>query len=737
MTLSPTKLLRLAALLAPLALLPAQAAAQAGYWRTSGNEILDADGDAVRIAGINWYGFETANEVPHGLWTREYKSVLDQIKSMGFNTVRIPFSNQMLRSTTIPSISFWSNGPINTDLQGLTPIQVMDKIIAYCGQIGLKVMLDNHRSDNGNSAQANGLWYTSAYPESQWIADWQLLTRRYLGNTTVVAMDLRNEPHLMVNGVASGACWGCGGPTDWRLAAERAGNAILAINPDLLIVVEGNDSFGGSGTWWGGQLAGARDFPVRLSVANRLVYSPHDYGPVEFQQSWFNAATTQASLEAVWERNWGYIDSQGIAPVLVGEFGTPNAAPDVSSTAAGSQGQWFTALVRFMEKRPTIHWTYWALNGNDRYGLYDGTFAAVALPQKLTLLQTIQAPFGGGAPTTYALTVTRGGTGSGTVAGGTISCGTTCTATYASGTTVTLTATPAAGSRFAGWSGACTGTGSCVLGMTANRSVVATFDVSTGTSYALTVARAGTGTGVVTSTPAAVTCGATCAASFASGTTVTLSATVASNSTFTGWSGACTGTAATCTVTMTAAQTVTATFTALATNPLTVTKAGTGSGTVASSPAGISCGTVCSASYGGNALVVLTATAASGSTFTGWSGACTGAAATCSVAMNAARAVTATFSASGGGDPTAPCANAVTFTSNTGNFNTTGAACFRTATRVNGWGCSNFAGRTVSVNGGTATASCGAGPFPLAQVGGYTYFAVSAGSYPWASIYTW
>jgi uncharacterized repeat protein (TIGR02543 family) len=299
---------------------------------------------------------------------------------------------------------------------------------------------------------------------------------------------------------------------------------------------------------------------------------------------------------------------------------------------------------------------------------------------------------------------------------------------------VTLTANPApAGSTFAGWSGACTGTGACVVTMTANRSVGATFN---GTGFALTVTKAGTGTGVVTSTPAGISCGATCAASFGSGTTVTLSAAIASNSTFAGWSGACTGTATTCTVTMTAARTVTATFTALATNPLTVTRAGTGSGTVTSSPAGISCGTTCSASYGGNAVVVLTATAASGSTFVGWSGACSGTTPTCSVTMNAARTVTATFDVAGG-DGTAPCANAVTFTSNTGNFNTTGAVCYRTATRVSGWGCSNFAGRTVSVNGGTATASCGAGPFPLAQVGGYTYFSVTAGSYRWASIYVW
>ncbi|HYD42153.1 MAG TPA: cellulase family glycosylhydrolase [Anaeromyxobacter sp.] len=351
---------------------------------------------------------------------------------------------------------------------------------------------------------------------------------------------------------------------------------------------------------------------------------------------------------------------------------------------------------------------------------------------------TYISPFVPTTGTTYPLTVTKSGTGTGTVtsSSGGISCGATCSATYASGTTVTLTAAAASGSAFGGWSGACTGTAlTCSVSMTAARTVTATFSPSTTPTYTLTVTKSGTGTGVVTSTPAGISCGAACAASFASGATVTLSAAIASNSTFAGWSGACTGTAATCTVSMTAARTVTATFTSLPTYPLTVTKAGTGSGTVTSSPAGIDCGTACSASYGGNVVVVLTATAAAGSTFAGWSGACTGTAATCSVSMTAARTATATFNPSGTG--TTPCANPVTFTSNTGNFNTTGAVCYRTAQRVNGWGCSNFAGRTVSVNGGTATATCGAGPFPLAQVGGYTYFSATAGSYPWASIYIW
>ena len=237
------------------------------------------------------------------------------------------------------------------------------------------------------------------------------------------------------------------------------------------------------------------------------------------------------------------------------------------------------------------------------------------------------------------VTVTKAGTGSGTVTSSPagINCGPTCSASFPNGTSVTLTATPAAGSTFTGWSGACTGTGACNLTMSANRAVTATFALVTRT---LTVAKAGTGSGTVTSSPAGINCGPTCSASFPNGTSVTLTATPAAGSTFTGWSGACTGTGA-CNLTMSANRAVTATF-ALVTRTLTVAKAGTGSGTVTSSPAGINCGPTCSASFPNGTSVTLTATPAAGSTFTGWSGACTGTGA-CNLTMSANRAVTATF----------------------------------------------------------------------------------------------
>jgi hypothetical protein len=246
----------------------------------------------------------------------------------------------------------------------------------------------------------------------------------------------------------------------------------------------------------------------------------------------------------------------------------------------------------------------------------------------------------------FVLSVTKAGTGGGTVTSSPagIICGADCSESYASGTSVTLTATSAAGSTFGGWSGACAGAGACTLSMTEARSVTATFNKSPVVSYSLTVTKAGTGGGTVTSSPAGIICGVDCSESYASGTSVTLTATSAAGSTFGGWSGACAG-AGTCTLIMTEARSVTAAFntTTIANSGLTLTKAGTGSGIVVSKPGrGIDCGADCWESYPSGTIITLTALPTSLSNFGGWSGACTGTG-PCNLNMTEARAVTATF----------------------------------------------------------------------------------------------
>jgi hypothetical protein len=161
----------------------------------------------------------------------------------------------------------------------------------------------------------------------------------------------------------------------------------------------------------------------------------------------------------------------------------------------------------------------------------------------------------------YTLSVLLAGAGIGTVtsdpAG--INCGSDCSETYGAGTLVTLTATPEAGSIFAGWSGACSGTDLCIVTMDAARDVAATFTTSS-QAYTLTVTLSGTGSGTVTSDPAGIDCGADCNESYSVNTLVTLTATPEAGSIFSGWSGACSGTDL-CIVTMDAARMVAATFT--------------------------------------------------------------------------------------------------------------------------------------------------------------------------------
>jgi len=229
-----------------------------GWLSTQGNQIIDASGHPFQIEGVNWFGFESSTLAPHGLWTRGYKDMMSQMKDLGFNAIRLPFSSDTLHSGSSPNGIDFAKNP---DLQGLSALQVMDKIVDYAGQIGLKIILDHHRSDSGAGTSGNGLWYDAQHSQAQWISDWQMLATRYANDTTVIGGDLHNEPY---NGV-----WGGGGANDWAAAAEQAGNAIGAVNPNWLIFVEGVGSYKGESYWWGGNLMGVKDRPIELTCLFR------------------------------------------------------------------------------------------------------------------------------------------------------------------------------------------------------------------------------------------------------------------------------------------------------------------------------------------------------------------------------------------------------------------------------------------------------------------------------------
>lgn len=514
-------------LISSLQLTPFTIAAAPAGWTTSGPLVGFGDQatgtitSPFTIAGITWYGFETTGFVAHGLWARDYKQIIDRVAALGYNTIQIPFSNQMWEENPVPKPNLVSLCPSCRDSQGKTlrSRDILAGIVNYAGAKGLHVILENHRSTAGNGPQENGLWYTTSrrggYPESKWIGHWVGVQEWAMSGATgrlapgstvlvdylaadglpiVLGYDLRAEPHTPArSSYLDGATWGTGdggdpaknpNPNpftlgcvatstchDWRLAAERAADTILGKARENgwaypLIFVQGIGQYpkdGGNAAgpydyyWWGGNLLGVNGnatnpgAPIVLNaggnagslgppVEHQLVYTAHDYGPSLYRQGWFNGDTcyrsgcSSSSLADVWWKYWAHLNlGEGVnpvwvvngvsrpypwgntghspyyqTPVRIGEFGTGNADADLSSSVRGSQGQWFTDLVNFIGssyssdtlapsypgfRLTALNWTYWALNGEDSYGLLASNYVDLANAQKQNpFLCSIQQP---------------------------------------------------------------------------------------------------------------------------------------------------------------------------------------------------------------------------------------------------------------------------------------------------------------------------------------------------------
>ncbi|MBN2440875.1 MAG: cellulase family glycosylhydrolase [Spirochaetales bacterium] len=338
------------------------------YLHASGNKILDHNGNEVWLTGSNWYGFETQINVAQGLTDRNYRDILNITAELGFNVLRLPLSLDIVYT--------WSQGggavptdvntTVNPEFAGKTSLYIFEAIIAHCKEIGLKVILDIHNVMPGQNEYP--LWYDNSHPVSHWIAAWQYLAAKYVNDDTVIAMDLKNEPHGNPYKTSGFAKWdGSSDANNFRKACEDASAAILGINPNLLVLVEGIEVYPKAGftwatageydfnhNWWGGNLRGARDYPVNLgSHQASLVYSPHDYGPSVYSQPWFEGNFNKDTLlDDVWRPNWFYLYEENTAPLLIGEWGGP---------LEGDNLTWMTAIRDFIAGH-RLHHTFWCLN---------------------------------------------------------------------------------------------------------------------------------------------------------------------------------------------------------------------------------------------------------------------------------------------------------------------------------------------------------------------------------------
>ncbi len=351
----------------------AAVAAPGDDWlHTKGNKIVDADGDEVWLTGANWFGFNAGERVFHGLWSGNITDITESMASRGINIVRVPISTQLLLEwkngqAAVPS---GVNAYANPEIAGKSSLEVFDHWLVLCKQYGIKVMLDVHSAEADNSGHVYPVWWKGAITSEDFYTAWEWVTARYRNDDTVVAMDVKNEPHGTA-GTSPRAKWD--GSTDqdnFKHVCETAGKRMLAINPNLLVLCEGIEIYPKAGvswtsttatdyhsTWWGGNLRGVRDHPVDLGAHHdQLVYSPHDYGPLVHQQPWFTGDWNRTTLERdVWDPNWLYLHKENKAPLVIGEWG--------GFLDGGPNQKWMTAL-RDLVVEHRIHQTFWCLNPN-------------------------------------------------------------------------------------------------------------------------------------------------------------------------------------------------------------------------------------------------------------------------------------------------------------------------------------------------------------------------------------
>lgn len=339
---------------------------------TDGNKIVDKDGKQVWLTGVNWFGYNTGTNTFDGLWNSQLRPTVKGIADHGFNLIRVPISAQLINQWAAgdyPRANY--NNAYNEELNAMNSLEIFEYFLALAEENGIKVMMDIHSAETDASGHNVNLWYTDKVSVEDYYRALEWMAERYKDNDTVIAYDLKNEPHGKPNEGKNAAIWNDSkDANNWKYVAETAAAKVLSKNPNVLILVEGTEIYpikkGGDYSsanaddyyfnWWGGNLRAVADYPIDLGkYQNKLVYSPHDYGPTVYEQPWFQKDYTYDSLmKDCWHDNWLYIHEEKIAPLLIGEWGGFMREPNL---------KWMTYMRQLISTYHLNH-TFWCLNAN-------------------------------------------------------------------------------------------------------------------------------------------------------------------------------------------------------------------------------------------------------------------------------------------------------------------------------------------------------------------------------------
>ncbi len=393
------------------------------WLHAEGSRLYDMNGNEVWLTGANWFGLNCIEYSPHYLYAGDIDDMLQSVADRGINVIRFPISTELILSwmngtpyqISAGGMQAVYNPPVDQDdgnggvvkagtygnlnqefveADGKTLItsdRGFDVILDKCKKYGIKAFIDIHSPHADNSGHNYNLWYGKATADGTmvttdlWIESLAWVAEKYKNNDTLIGYDLKNEPHGKGQEGAQAAKWdGSTDENNWAYAATKCADAILDVNPHALIFIEGvEQSLSGAlpgdywgmpdrrdnspyiGAWWGGNFRGAREYPIKPKHGtSQIVYSPHDYGPSVYAQTWFDKDfTTQTLLDDYWYDTWAYINAEDIAPELIGEWG---------GHMDGAENQkWMTLLRDYMIEHHINH-TFWCLNTNsgDTGGLW-------------------------------------------------------------------------------------------------------------------------------------------------------------------------------------------------------------------------------------------------------------------------------------------------------------------------------------------------------------------------------
>ncbi|WP_435058229.1 glycoside hydrolase family 5 protein [Streptomyces sp. bgisy060] len=361
--------------------------------RTQGRYVIDANGDRFKLKSANWHGAqgswdgsgdrtdparhhdgEKSDQLPLGLDRAPLSDILADFHALGINSIRLPFSNEMLHDQRpVPDAAVAAN----PQLRGKTPLQAFDAVIAATTAEGFAVVLNDHTNTSRwcCALDGNERWNTSQ-STAQWENDWLFLAKRYKDNKRVVGADLYNEVRRTITDDAN---WGWGDGHDWWTATQRLGDRLLTeVNPDLLVIVEGINWQGipADGLFhWRPTLEPARTLSHTLVASNKLVYSAHFYGYTGPQHTgatgtgethdWRYQEFSRDELFETLRRQAFFVAADTgrhyTAPVWISEFGI--GADETNPQARA----WFGRFVDYLIENDT-DFAYWPLVGHTGHG---------------------------------------------------------------------------------------------------------------------------------------------------------------------------------------------------------------------------------------------------------------------------------------------------------------------------------------------------------------------------------